>query len=204
MLLWVTYINPTSPLLWGEKSSTLTIWIPWIFCRSLMLFKDFPCDKAFHHNTNQFFYQYFKLGPPPSPIFLSTVFTLKQNRMNLNCFSRVYAVMDIDVHLLLFQTWWCHRQRQSGKQIHYCCKSGMLKSIKHWFCINLYSISLFGEILTISKFQGKCKIVSDFQGRRSETRPDRIRKMFHPEVEEAFPLYTTMKKIRAMDPCPRK
>ncbi|XP_062591624.1 uncharacterized protein LOC134253131 isoform X2 [Saccostrea cucullata] len=50
---------------------------------------------------------------------------------------------------------------------------------------------------------GKCKIVSDFQSRKSETRPDRIRKMFEPEVEEAFPLYTTMKKIQAMDSCPR-
>lgn len=60
-------------------------------------------------------------------------------------------------------------------------------------------------ILTSSEpFQGKCKIVSDFQGRRSETRPDRIRKMFDPEIEESFPLYTTMKKIHAMDSCPSK
>lgn len=142
---------------------------------------------------------------PPSP-FLSTVFTLKQNRMDLNCFSIVYVSMDIDVHInLLFQTWRCHRQRQSGKQIHNCCKSGMLKSVKHWFCIK-YSINVLGVDLNykLTNFQGKCKIVSDFQGRRSETRPDRIRKMFHPEIEEAFPLYTTMKKIRAMDPCPRK
>lgn len=143
--------------------------------------------------------------PPPSP-FVSTVFTLKQNRMDLNCFSIVYMTIDIDVHInLLFQTWWCHRQRQSGKQIHNCCKSGMLKFVKHWFCIK-YSINVLGVDLNykLTKFQGKCKIVSDFQGRRSETRPDRIRKMFHPEIEEAFPLYTTMKKIRAMDPCPRK
>lgn len=81
--------------------------------------------------------------PLPSP-FLSTVFTLKQNRMDLNCFSIVYVTMDIDVHInVLFQTWWCHRQRQSGKQIHNCCKSGMLKSIIHWFCIK-YSINVLG------------------------------------------------------------
>uniref|UniRef100_K1QSE2 Uncharacterized protein n=1 Tax=Magallana gigas TaxID=29159 RepID=K1QSE2_MAGGI len=100
------------------------------FCKSLMLFKDFPCDKAFHHNTNQFFYQYFK----PDDVIV--------------------------------------KDSRESKYI-------------------------------IVVKAGKCKIVSDFQGRRSETRPDRIRKMFHPEIEEAFPLYTTMKKIRAMDPCPR-
>ncbi|XP_052673107.1 cyclic nucleotide-binding domain-containing protein 2-like isoform X2 [Crassostrea angulata] len=100
------------------------------FCKSLMLFKDFPCDRAFHHNTNQFFYQYFK----PDDVIV--------------------------------------KDSRESKYI-------------------------------IVVKAGKCKIVSDFQGRRSETRPDRIRKMFHPEIEEAFPLYTTMKKIRAMDPCPR-
>lgn len=193
-----------SPLMRSKKLDINDI--SWIFRRSLMLFKDFPCDRAFHHNTNQFFYQYFKWAPPPPYPFLSTVFILKQNRMDLNCFSIVYVTIDIDVHInLLFQTWWCHRQRQSGKQIHNCRKSGMLKSVKHWFCIK-YLINVLGVDLNykLDKFQGKCKIVSDFQGRRSETRPDRIRKMFHPEIEEAFPLYTTMKKIRAMDPCPRK
>lgn len=39
--------------------------------------------------------------PPPSP-FVSTVFTLKQNRMDLNCFSIVYMTIDIDVHINLY------------------------------------------------------------------------------------------------------
>ncbi|XP_061188105.1 cyclic nucleotide-binding domain-containing protein 2-like [Saccostrea echinata] len=100
------------------------------FCKSLMLFKDFPCDKAFQHNTSQFFYQYFK----PDDVIVRD--------------------------------------------------------------------SLESKYIIVVK-AGKCKIVSDFQSRKSDTRPDRIRKMFAPEVEEAFPLYTTMKKIHAMDSCPR-
>jgi hypothetical protein len=39
--------------------------------RSLMLFKDFPCDKAFQHNASQFFYQYFKL------VFTHIIFRLE-------------------------------------------------------------------------------------------------------------------------------
>ncbi|XP_048778121.2 uncharacterized protein LOC125667329 isoform X2 [Ostrea edulis] len=100
------------------------------FCKSLMLFKDFPCDKAFQHNPSQFFYQFFK----PDDVIV--------------------------------------KDSRESKYI-------------------------------IVVKAGKCKIVSDFQGRKSETRADRIRKMFDPEIEEAFPLYTTMKKIHAMDSCPR-
>lgn len=75
-----------SPLMRSKKLDINDI--SWIFRRSLMLFKDFPCDRAFHHNTNQFFYQYFKWAPPPLPIFVDCFyFKTKQNGFELLFYS---------------------------------------------------------------------------------------------------------------------
>ncbi|VDI76344.1 Hypothetical predicted protein [Mytilus galloprovincialis] len=58
--------------------------------------------------------------------------------------------------------------------------------------------SVLSKYIVIVK-SGKCKLVSDF----TEVPSDKRRVVFDPDLEEAFPLYTTMLRVKSRAPVPK-